>query len=573
MTAPLYADPAAEARERLERLVPSSGAIRSSVLQDAERQVTGLLTGLNNLAEAFPMLGETPRPGAGVQAIRRPGRGITGVSLAPQAMGAESRVAAGKPESSHDLFSLSLSELARLIESRDVSPVEVTRAVLDRITTNDAALRTFIVVTADQALEDATRAEREIAAGSYRGPLHGVPLAVKDLYDVQGVPTTAGSAIMREYVASEDSAAVAAWRHAGAVLLGKNTLHEFAFGGTSVNEHTGTPLNPWNTAHMCGGSSGGSAAAVAAGFAFGAFGSETGNSIRRPASFCGVVGLKPTYGRCSRRGVVALSWSLDHVGVFARTTEDCALLTAPLSGFDPADLGSRLTPAGAASSLAPLQNLRGRRAGVPWSMLTDIDPEVMQAFERALDALRAAGVEVQDVELPLASRWTALASSVAMQSEAAAVHAHWLAGRPQDYGADVLARLLAGWAISSADYARAHSVRGAVSAEVAAALRNVDVIVAPGTPAPAPLLQGGALVPGDAPFSTTVSAFHLQRLWSLTGLPAVAAPIGLHVSGLPMAIQVGGRCFEEGVVLGIATAAMESVPSERRAPAVAPLKR
>ena len=593
MTAPLYADPAAEARERLARHVPSSGAIPSSVLQDAERQVTALLAGLNDLAEAFPMLGETAAvgkplrmvvPHAGTLAARRAGEGGPGSTEHPRLRvsgphpsplplreGANRANASKETLSPGGVFALSLSDLAGLIQSREVSPVEVTRAVLDRITAHDGLLRAFILVTAEQALEDARRAEREIGAGSYRGPLHGVPLSAKDLYDVRGVPTTAGSSIMRGYVAEEDSAAVAAWRRAGAVLLGKNTLHEFAFGGTSVNEHTGTPLNPWNPAHMCGGSSGGSAAAVAAGFAFGAFGSETGNSIRRPASFCGVVGLKPTYGRYSRRGVVALAWSLDHVGVFARTAADCALLTEPLGGFDPADLGSRLPPEVAGSSLAPLKDLRGRRAGVPWGMLTGIDPEVMQAFERVLDALRAAGVEVQDVELPLASRWTALASSIAMQSEAAAVHAGWLAERPQDYGPDVLARLLAGRAISSADSARAHAIRGAVSAEVSAALRNVDGIAAPGTPAPAPLLQGGALVPGDAPFSTAVSAFHLQRLWSLTGLPAVAAPIGMHSSGLPMSIQFGGRSFEERVLLGMAAVATDSVPAERRLPAVAPL--
>ena len=428
--------------------------------------------------------------------------------------------------------------------------------MLDRIEVHDGLLRTFIVVTAEQALDDARRAETEIGAGMYRGPLHGVPLAAKDLYDQQGVPTTAGSSILRDYVPSGDSAAVAAWRAAGAVLLGKNTMHEFAFGGTSVNEHTGTPRNPWNPEHMCGGSSGGSAAAVAAGFAYGALGSETGNSVRRPAAFCGVVGLKPTYGRCSRRGVFPLAWSLDHVGVFGRTPADVALLANPLGRFDAEDPGSRRALASHAGAewATPLSReaLRGRRVGVPRALVTGIDPEVIAAFEDALGALRAAGVDVRDVALPLASRWTALVSSITMQSEAASVHARWLRERPLDYGADVLGRLVAGQALTAPDYIRSQEVRGAIRDELLAALHDVDTIVGPGTPAPAPLLQGGALVAGDAPFSTTVSAFHLQRLSSLTGLPAVSVPTDVHSGGLPMAIQLTARPWEEGLALGLA---------------------
>ncbi|HEU5315853.1 MAG TPA: amidase, partial [Chloroflexota bacterium] len=361
------------------------------------------------------------------------------------------------------------------------------------------------------------------------------------------------------------SAAVAAWRAAGAILLGKNTLHEFAFGGTSVNAHTGTPRNPWNTDHMCGGSSGGSAAAVAAGFAYGTFGSETGNSIRRPASFCGVVGLKPTYGRASRRGVFPLAWSLDHVGVFARTPADAALLTDPLTAFDPGDPGSRRAPTDRAS-VAPAEDLRGRRIGVPHALLTGIDPEVGSAFHRALAALRAEGVEVQEVPLPLASRWTAVASSITMQAEAAAVHDRWLRERPADYGHDVLARLIAGSALIAAEYARAQGIRGAIRAELDDVLRSVDAIAAPATPAPAPPLEGGALVAGDAPFGTGAGPFHLQRMWSLTGLPAVAAPLGFHSNGLPVAIQLAGRDWEEALLLGMADVAMG-----RRPAPVAPL--
>ncbi|MGH2354799.1 MAG: amidase, partial [Chloroflexota bacterium] len=305
------------------------------------------------------------------------------------------------------LCALSLTELAGQLRRRELSPVEVARAALDRIAAHDGDLRSFITVTAEQALDVARGAEAEIGAGRYRGPLHGVPVAAKDLFATRGVRTTCGSTILHDWLPDADAAAIAAWREAGAVLLGKNTLHEFAFGGTSVNEHTGTPRNPWDRGRISGGSSGGSAGAVAAGFVYGAFGSETGNSVRRPASFCGVVGLKPTFGRVSRRGVFPLAWSLDHVGVFARTAADAAALLAPLSGVDPADPGSRRPPAGEGTpgdALAPVADLRGRRAGVPRSLLIGIDPEVGQAFEHALDGLREQGVVVRDVELPLAGR-------------------------------------------------------------------------------------------------------------------------------------------------------------------------
>ncbi|HEV2125712.1 MAG TPA: amidase, partial [Chloroflexota bacterium] len=383
--------PSIGTRARLDAWAAAAG-IPAPVIEDAERQLNGMIAGIDELIDTYPMLADP----ASTNHLPHSSPSSAG-SLNPRT-GSTSTTAADPPPPSNALPALSITQLSDLLKRREISPFEVTRLVLDRIEAHDRALRTFILVTADQALAAARRAEAEIAAGDYRGPLHGVPVAAKDLYDIAGVPTTAGSAILRDYVPAADSAAVAAWRAAGAVLLGKNTLHEFAFGGTSVNEHTGTPRNPWNPEHMCGGSSGGSAAAVAAGFAYGAFGSETGNSVRRPAAFCGVVGLKPTYGRYSRRGVVALAWSLDHVGVFARTPSDAALLVEPLTTFDPTDPGSRRPPTPTAASLTPLEDLRGRRVGVPRALLTGIDPEVAAAFEGALDGLRAAGTEVLDID-------------------------------------------------------------------------------------------------------------------------------------------------------------------------------
>jgi aspartyl-tRNA(Asn)/glutamyl-tRNA(Gln) amidotransferase subunit A len=474
---------------------------------------------------------------------------------------------------SADLCALPLIDLADRLRQRQVSPVEVVRAVLDRIEAHDGLVGAFITLTAETALDQARVAEGEIGAGRYRGPLHGVPVAIKDLFTTAGVVTTAGSTILRRWVPDEDAGAVARWRQAGAILLGKTTLHEFAFGGTSVNAHTGTPRNPWNPERICGGSSGGSAAAVAAGFAYGALGSETGNSVRRPASFCGVVGLKPTFGRASRQGCLPLAWSLDHVGVFARTAADAGALVAPLVGFDAEDPGSRRPPDGEgdpAAALAPMADLRGRRAGVPRA-LAGADPEIERAFGNAVAGLRAAGMTVVDVDLPLASRWSAIASSVTMHVEAAAVHDHWLRQRPAEYGPDVLARLLTGQALGAADYARAQAIRGAIAAEMMDCFRTHDVLIAPGTPAPAPPLQPGAYVPGDAPWGTTPSPFQLQRLFSLVGVPAASVPGGRNREGLPMAVQIAGRPWEEGLVLGVAGAIADAVPAAERLPAIAPL--
>src|SRR6266542_1807556 len=267
MTARLYDDPAGEARARVGKTWEGRGVALAAV-EDAERQVTAMLTGLNELVTAVPMLGEPTERGAAQVVPPTPSGATRGASDMP--------TPARTP--GNQLHELTLAELGERLRTRALSPVEVTQAMLARIQRHDGALRTFITVTADEALEQARAAERSISSGGYQGPLHGVPLAVKDLYDVAGVRTTAGSSILGDWVPELDSAAVGGWRAAGAALLGKNTLHEFAFGGTSVNQHTGTPRNPWNTEHMCGGSSGGSAAAVAAGFAYGTFGSETGNS-------------------------------------------------------------------------------------------------------------------------------------------------------------------------------------------------------------------------------------------------------------------------------------------------------
>ncbi|MCC6626612.1 MAG: amidase [Chloroflexi bacterium] len=440
---------------------------------------------------------------------------------------------------------LPLEQLAPLLESGEVSPVALTEATLARIQRLDSALNAFITITNDTARREAETAATEIAAGHYRGPLHGVPVSVKDLFATRGVRTTAGAKILSDWTPDYDAAAVERLRAAGAVLVGKNTLHEFALGGTSLNPHFGNVLNPWDRERVPGGSSGGSAAAVAAGLSTISLGSETGNSTRRPAAFCGIIGLKPTYGRISRFGAVPAAWSLDHVGIFARSVRGVAATLDALSGPDRRDRGS----ASAKPPVGPLTGVvKGLRAGVPEAYLADLTDEVGANWEAALAVLAGLGVRVRTLALPTV-RWTALVSSTIMQAEASTWHRRWLAERPADYGADVRERLQLGLALSNGDYLTAQRGRQAIADEVAGALAEVDLLIAPTVPAPAPPIAGGPTVAGDRPYGTAPAFFHLHRLFSLLGLPVVSTPSGFSAGGLPLAIQIAGRPFAERTVL------------------------
>lgn len=475
------------------------------------------------------------------------------------------RELAGAPGAHDGICSMSVAQLRHSYMSGDLSPVEVTRAHLKRISSGNPKYSAFVTIDANRAMAAALESETRIRTGQAVGALEGIPLSVKDLIKVAGLPMTSGSSRPAP-LSAVDADAVAGWRRAGAVILGTNTLHEYAFGGTSVNEHTGTPRNPRDVSRICGGSSGGSAAAVAAGLAVGAMGTETGNSIRRPAAFCGIVGFKPTYGRVSRSGVVPLASSLDHVGVLARSVEDAAILIETINSFDGHDLGSRhLHDAGVRVDAG---GSSGLTLGIPSSMLVGLDPLIEGAFNRAVDHLRSIGTSVRTIALPLASVWTAVVSSITMHAEGAISHERLLTSNPEAYGSDVLARLLSGLAITKGEYARAQTVRELIRNEVLSAMsgpEGIDAIIAPAVPDVAPLIQPGAFVPGDAPWHIGNSAFHLQRLPSLLGLPAGSAPVGWSPAGLPLPIQVLGRPWEDSKVLWLLGQAMDVIPmAERR---------
>lgn len=460
-----------------------------------------------------------------------------------------------------DLTQLSLSETARLIEAKQVSPVDVTEACLDRISRVDEKLNAFITVMADEARRDAAAASEEIAAGKHRGPMHGIPVGLKDLTAVAGVLMTAGSKIMADHVPEEDAEITARLRAAGAVIIGKLNMHEFAYGATGVNEHYGPARNAWNTDRITGGSSSGSGTAVASGECLAAIGTDTGGSIRIPASLCGIVGIKPTFGRVSRRGIVPLSWSLDHAGPMTRTVEDAGVFLQAIAGHDPRDESSADEPV--PDYRASLEGgVNGLRIGVPDRYFFEgIDPEVEAAVRAAIGLLKSLGAEVSDITLPrLEDLGSALTSL--MLPEATAYHQKWLNERPDDYGESVRFRLELGATISAVAYVQALRLREMMMHEWRERVfSKVDLIATPTTAVPAPGID-------ETELGTTFNLIRLTNPFNFMAVPAVSVPCGFTASGLPIGMQLAGRWWDEATVLRAAYAYQQSTEWHKRRPAI-----
>jgi aspartyl-tRNA(Asn)/glutamyl-tRNA(Gln) amidotransferase subunit A len=466
-----------------------------------------------------------------------------------------------------DLHWLTITELAEKLRAREVSPVEVTEAHLTRIAKINPRLNAYITVTADLAREQARTAEAEIQHGQYRGPLHGVPLAIKDLLDLAGVPNTMGSKILESNIPSTDAAAVERLQAAGAIILGKHNLHEFAFGITSENPHYGTVRNPWALERVPGGSSGGTAAAVAAGLCLAGLGSDTGASIRAPAAWCGVVGLKPTYGRVSRAGALPLAWSLDHVGPIARSVADCAIVLQAIAGHDPRDAASAAEPVpNFSADLA--SGVKGLTIGVPREHFFDVvEPDVARLVREAIQILKDLGASVCEVSLPRVSA-AQTAGNVIMSSEAAAWHASWLRERPDDYGADVLARIRGGLLISAVEYLASQQLRTLIQQDFSAAFEEVDVVVGPTVPLVAPAI-GHTTEPGGPLNLAPRSIANRDTIpCNLTGMPAISVPCGFSPEGLPVGLQIMGPAFAEPLVLRVAAAYEAATPWHSQSPAL-----
>jgi aspartyl-tRNA(Asn)/glutamyl-tRNA(Gln) amidotransferase subunit A len=463
-----------------------------------------------------------------------------------------------------------MADLGRMIATKQVSPVEVVRAHLDRIAAVDSKLRAFITVCADSALESARAAEADLMAGRVVGRLHGVPWAPKDLYSTRGVRTTGGSKILADSVPSEDSTVVARLARAGAILLGKLNMHEFAYGPEGLNAHYGDARNPWSAdAHrITGGSSSGSGAAVAAGLAPGSLGSDTGGSIRIPASLCGITGLKPTYGRVSRAGVLPLAWSMDHAGPMTRSARDCALMLSVIAGYDPADPTTSVLPVpdyGAALT----GDVKGLRVGLLRAHFTDpAAADVRAAVEASAKQLEQAGAVVDEVNLTQVMH-VATGSAAIVASEALAYHAPWMRSRPQDYQPDVRERLRLGAFVNGAHYVRAQQIRALVTREVDEALARRDVLLAPATPLVAPVLGEREAALGDGPSDVRAALLRCTRPFNFSGHPACAAPCGFNAGGLPIGLQIVGRPFDEATVLRVVDAYQRMTDWHTRRPPAA----
>jgi len=466
-----------------------------------------------------------------------------------------------------DLAYATIAEIAPLIRRRDVSSVELTELTLERINRINPSLNAFITVTGEQALGAAQVADREIAAGHYRGPLHGIPISLKDLYGTAGTLTTAGSRILADFRPERDATVTRRLAEAGAILVGKTNMHEFAYGTTTINPHYGAARNPWNSERITAGSSGGTAAAVAAGLSYMSMGSETGWSIRRPAAFCGVVGLKATYGRVSRAGVLPLAWSLDHAGPLTRSVTDAGLALNAIAGYDPEDPASSRAPVPDFNERIGL-GVQGIRIGIPRDhVVTEVQPEVADAFAVALDTLRGLGAVSIDLALHRV-QYTGLCSQVIMAAEASAVHARWLRERGPDYGDDVRERLELGLAISAVDHVRAMRLRRWIAEEVTEAFAKVDVMVCPTSPQVASTVSGGAAALGDPSPSVAAGPFNLLRLFALLGIPAIALPCGFSSDGLPISLTVAARAFDEQSMLRVAGAYERATAWHRQRPNV-----
>ncbi len=464
-----------------------------------------------------------------------------------------------------ELSHLTLAEAARSIGARKLSPVEYTKALIARTEALEPQLNAFITRTDDAALEAARTAEAEIARGHYRGPLHGVPFAVKDIYDTAGVLTSGHSRTCIDRVPTKDSTAVARLRSAGGVLTGKLATHEFAHGGPSFDLPWPPARNPWNTAHFSGGSSSGSGAALAAGLVPASLGSDTGGSIRGPAGLCGIAGLKPTYGLVSRAGVLPNSYSYDHCGPMARTSEDCALILNAIAGHDPADPGSSTRPVSDYTAYLGV-SLKGMRIGVVrhfWETDVAANAELSAAMETSIQVFRDLGAIVEDVTLQPLQVYSDV-KIVMAESELFSVHLPELIRRPEAFGQDFRARSLAACLFTSEDYVRASRERRQMLAEMRPLYRKFDLLLTANTSAAPRLDQHVPITFWQKP--------NLTSTFNCTGAPALALLAGFSKNGLPLSLQIAGRPFEDARVLGAGDAFEKAAGLIARRPELTPGK-
>ena len=455
-------------------------------------------------------------------------------------------------QSSQDLASLTLKQASDLLRTKAVSPVELTQACLQRIEKYNPAFNAFITVTKDQALRSAREAETEIQRGRWKGPLHGMPIALKDNIDTAGIRTTGASQVFENRVPETDAEVARRLKNAGSVLLGKLNLHEFAYGGSSNVTYFGTMHNPWGPDHVTGGSSGGAGIAVASDFCYAALGTDTAGSVRMPSSHCGIVGLKPTYGLVSTRGVLTLSWSLDHVGPMCKTVEDAMLMMNAIAGFDALEPNSVDTPIPdyTRAMKTPTSKLRLGIARRPF--FDNLDPEVTKAVDAALAVLRKMTAGTVDVELPPAGNAATL-----WGSEAYAYHKPWITQSPEKYQPGTRAQLQRTATANGAEYAQARRDLDLVRREIKKVFTKVDLLIAPTMKAPPALLSAPGAGGGGG---------NNNVAFDMYGVPSISVPCGFTNSGLPIGLQISGAHFAETTVLALAHAYEQATEWHKRNP-------
>ena len=467
-----------------------------------------------------------------------------------------------------ELCGLSIARAAELLAKGEISALELTEAYLARIETVDPQINAYITLTAERAIEDAKRAADEIQAGKTRGKLHGIPIGLKDLYETEGILTTGGGKFHADYVPQADCTAARRLREAGTVLLGKLNTHEYAYGVTTNNPHYGATHNPWNLDHMPGGSSGGSGAAIAAGLATATLGTDTGGSIRMPSSVCGAVGLKPTYGRVSKAGVIPLSYLFDHAGPITRTVEDAAILLGAIAGYDPLDATTVRAPVD--DYLSGLRDgVAGLRIGIPRSWFFDhLQDGIGAAVEQAIETLKGLGAEIREVALPGVGEGVGAVMGIALL-EAQEIHARGLAESPQDFGADVAA-ILGSQGPDAAGVMTALRARDALTVATRQVMESVDLLLTPTTPIVAAPIGDDNVTYGGIEEPILAAMIRCTAPFNATGMPAISLPCGFTPSGLPVGLQLAGRPFDEALVLRAAQAYEQATDWHTRIPDIPP---
>ena len=452
-----------------------------------------------------------------------------------------------------DLSKLTIGNLSSHIQNKKVSPVEITQAILDRISRLNPKVNAYITVLEDQAMEKAKIAEKDIMEGNYKGPMHGIPVAVKDNMEAKGFKTTCASKVRENHISTFNATVVERLQQAGAILIGKLNMQEFAIGATSTDSHFGPVRNPWDTSRIPGGSSGGSAAAIGSSIAMGTLGSDTRGSGRIPASLCGIVGLKPTYGLASNYGITPVAWSLDHPAPMTGTVEDAAIMLQAIAGYDPNDPSTVDIPLPDYRA-ATLKDIKGLKLGLPANYFFDeIDPEVEKAVREALKVFKDLGASVEDVTIPKVE-FVPVAGSFVSPAEQFTYHEDSVKNHFQDYSANVRERILTGSVMLATDYIKSQQYRNLLRRDVHKILERFDALLTPTTAATAPKIGGGTVNIGGVEKNVLKLLSLFTAPWNLTGQPAISVPCGFGPNNMPVGLQIVGRSFDEEMIIRVANA-------------------